>query len=91
MREEYIRDYKIPEKTDEEKRIELIRSVIKTKQDLANFNNNFQYVEEDLVDYYAYQIKANKTKLDYLMKSAKKQGIKLDVLTEKYLRKNNVI
>ena len=34
MYEEYVREDKIKDKTDEEKRLELIMSIIKTKQDL---------------------------------------------------------
>ena len=30
----------------------------------------------ELIDYYAYQMKANKAKLDYLIKIAKEKGIK---------------
>ena len=35
--------------------------------------------------YYAYQIKANKSKLDYLMKKAKEQGIALDTVSYTHL------
>ena len=45
----------------------------------------------ELIDYYSYQIKANKSKLDYLMKKAKEQGIALDMTNEIYLRKNEVV
>ena len=76
MYEEYVREDKIKDKTDEEKRLELIMSIIKTKQDLHDSNNNFEYAENELIDYYAYQIKANKTKLDYLIKKAQSKGIR---------------
>ena len=74
-------------KTDEEKRLELIMSIIKTKQDLHDSNNNFEYAENELIDYYAYQIKANKTKLDYLIKKAQSKGIILDSINELEIRK----
>ena len=57
--EEYIREEKIREKTEMEKEIELIRSIIKTREKLKQDNRNFEYAKEDLVDYYTYQIKAN--------------------------------
>lgn len=62
--------------------LELIKSVIKTKTELDTANKNFEAAEEELIDYYLYQIKANKAKLSYLIKEAKKQGFELDMLNE---------
>ena len=62
--------------------LELIKSVIKTKQDLEIDSNNFNIAEAELIDYYAYQIKANKAKLSYLIKQAKENGYELDMLNE---------
>ena len=42
-----------------------------TKKKLKNARNNFEYAEEDMIDYYIFQIKANQSKLDYLIKIAK--------------------
>ncbi len=61
---------------------ELIKSVIKTKRDLENANKNFEMAEEELIDYYSYQIKANKAKLSYLIKEAKNRGFELDMINE---------
>lgn len=61
---------------------ELIKSVIKTKRDLENANKNFEMAEEELIDYYSYQIKANKAKLSYLIKEAKNKGFELDMINE---------
>ena len=91
MREEFIKEEKIKDKTEEEKRIELIKSVIKTKEELANYNNNFEYINDDLIDFYTLQIKASKMKLDYLMKTAKGKGIRLDTLEELLIKKNDAI
>ena len=88
MDEGYIKDEKIVDKSNEEKELELIISVLKTKQDLNNAHKNFEFPEEGLIDYYSYQIKANQTKLDYLMKKARKKGIALDMVNEIYIRKN---
>lgn len=71
MNEEYVRENKIQDKSEEEKRMELLINIIKTKKDLDDSNNNFEYAENELIDYYTYQIKANKTKLDYLIKKLK--------------------
>lgn len=88
MQGEYIKEEKILDKSDEEKDLELIVSVLKTKQELNNAHKNFEYAEDELVDYYSYQIKANQTKLDYLMKKARKKGIALDMVNELYIKNN---
>lgn len=79
MYNEYVKEEKIEELTDEEKNDELIRSVIKAKIDLNNANINYEYAENDLIDYYTYQIKALQAKVDYLTKKIKKRGIVLDI------------
>lgn len=83
MQEEYIKETKIIEKTEIEKEIELIRTIIKTREELKSNNMNFEYAKGDLVDYYSYQIKANQSKLDYLIKLAKARGIQVDMINEK--------
>ncbi len=88
MSEEYIKEQKIIDKTEDEKDLELIISVLKTKQDLNLAHKNFEYAEDGLIDYYSYQIKAYQTKLDYLMKKAKKKGIALDMINEIYIKNN---
>ncbi len=88
MSEEYIREEKVVDKSNDEKDLELIVSVLKTKQDLDLAHKNFEFAEEGLIDYFSYQIKANQTKLDYLMKKARKKGIALDMINEMYLRNN---
>ena len=45
-------------------------------------NNNFEFAKEDLVDYYTYQIKANQSKLNYLIKIAKSKGIEVDMIND---------
>lgn len=67
--------------------MELLINIIKTKKDLDDSNNNFEYAENELIDYYTYQIKANKTKLDYLIKKAQSKGIILDCINELEIRK----
>lgn len=88
MSDEYIKEQKLADKTDEEKDLELIVSVLKAKQDLNLAHKNFEYAEEGLIDYYSYQIKANQTKLDYLMRKARKKGIALDMINEMYIKSN---
>ena len=85
--ETYIKESKIIDKTDEEKSLDLVKSLIKTKTDLELASKNFEFADGELVDYYAYQIKANKTKLDYLIKKAQSKGIILDSINELEIRK----
>jgi len=82
MAGEYIREEKIIEKTEMEKEIELIRTIIKTREELKTANKNFEYAEGELVDYYTYQIKANQAKLNYLIKIAKTKGIAVDMIND---------
>ena len=78
----YVREEKIIEKTEIEKEAELIRTIIKTREELKAANRNFEYAQDDLVDYYTYQIKANQAKLDYLIKLAKAKGIEVDMIND---------
>ena len=82
MHEEYIKELNLIEKTEEELNIELVKSIIKTKNDLANSNKNYEFAEGELIDYYLYEIKANQAKLNYLLKKAKQNGIILDRINE---------
>lgn len=76
----YVKENKIIEKNEMEKEIELIRTIINTREELKIANRNFEYAQEDLVDYYTYQIKAEQAKLDYLIKLAKAKGIEVDMI-----------
>ena len=89
MPEYYIKENKIIEKTEEQTDIELMESVIKTKLELENSNRNFEFAEGELIDCFAYQIKANQAKLDYLLKKVKKRGLALDMVHEISLRLEN--
>ena len=91
MREEFIKESKIPDKNEKEKVQELMVSIIRTKKELEESNNNFQYAKDELIDYYLYTIKANQAKLDYLIKKAKVNGISLDRINEIEIRKINVV
>ena len=75
MQEEFMKDTKIIDKNDKEKEIELLYSIVKTRTDLEQAHKNFEFAEDDLIDYYTYQIKANQSKLDYLTKLAKSKNI----------------
>jgi len=91
IHEEFVKDNRIIDKNEEEKNLELIISLMKKKKELKIANKNFEYAEAELIDYYAYQIKANQAKLDYLVKKAKHRGLALDMIEEIYLRNYKVV
>lgn len=89
--DEYRKETKIIEKSEQEKEIELIVSIIKTRKELEEANLNFEYAQDDLIDYYTYKIKANRAKFDYLVKKAKEKGLALDMIEQIDIRYNKVI
>lgn len=86
MQEDYLMEKMIKGKTDKEKEIELMQTIIETKEMLKLAISNFEYAEDDLIDYYTYQIKAHQSKLDYLIKIAKRKGIVLSRVNELKVR-----
>ena len=82
MEEDFVKEYKIKELTAKDKDKDIIKNVIKAKAELECAINNFEYAENDLIDYFSYQIKANQAKLDYLLKKAKRRGILLSMIEE---------
>lgn len=82
MHEEFKREQLVKEKTELDREMELIKNIIKTREELKNDNKNFEYAEMGLVDYYIYHIKANQAKLDYLLKLAKANGITMDTINK---------
>ena len=86
MQEEYLIEKMIKGKTDKEKEFELMQTIYETKEMLKLAICNFEYAEDDLIDYYTYQIKAHQSKLDYLIKIAKRKGIVLERFNELKLR-----
>ena len=88
MEGEFIKEHKIIEKTQKEKETELMTSIIKTRRELAEAHKTFEYAEKELIDYYAYEIKASQAKLDYLIKQAKSLGLMLEYVNEVDLRLN---
>ena len=78
----YIKEKNIENLDEREKEIELIKNIIMTKNEIKNANKNFEYAQDELVDYYIYHIKANQAKLDYLIKLAKANGITIDIINQ---------
>ncbi len=88
--DEYLKEDILKDKTEDEKKIELIMSVLKTKRELDLATKNFETAEGGLIDYYTYQIKASKSKLDFLVDKARDKGISLNMIEEIYFRNNQV-
>ncbi len=82
MQEEFKKEVSLIEKNEFEKEADLIRIIIKTKEELKNANKNFEFADNDLIDYYIYEIKANQAKLNYLIKIAKIKGINVDFIKD---------
>ena len=78
MENEYVKETNIVEKNEDEKNRELIASILKTQRTLEQAHQNFEFAEDDLIDYYSFKIKANQAKLDYLIKLAKTKGLIMD-------------
>ena len=91
MHEEYVREDRLEERTEEELNMELIKSIIKAKIDLDNANKNYEFADGELIDYYLYQIKANQSKLNYLLKKAKKNKVIIDMIKQIEIKKNEYL
>ncbi len=79
MQEEFLKEEKkIIIKNDKELNTILIQSIINTYNSLEVARKNYEFAEDDLIDYYLYEMKANQAKLNYLLKQSKRNGIELD-------------
>ena len=89
---EYVKESNaIKDKNEYEKKMELVLSVIKTKNDLEIASKNYEFADGNLIDYYLYEMKASQSKLDYLLKKAKMLGIELDLASSFILKNKRVI
>ena len=77
MTEEYVKEKKIVDKSKKEMNKMLIQSIINTSNNIKIAQKNYEFAEDDLIDYYLYSIKANQSKLNYLIKTSKKNGLEL--------------
>ena len=80
--EQYTKETRLTEKNQKEYEKDLVKSIIITKNKLDFANKNYEYAEDELIDYYLYKIKAEKAKYNYLLKKAKQNGILLDFLKD---------
>ncbi len=82
MEYRYIQEKLLKDKSESEKDLDLIKNIIKTRKELKIANKNFEFASGDLVDFYSYQIKANQSMLNYLIKLAKTKGLQVDMIND---------
>ena len=80
--EKYIKENNFFNKKEDTSNSELIISIIKTREDLAIANRNFEFAEGELIDYYLYQIKATQSKYNYLLRKAKQVGLFVSMIDD---------
>jgi hypothetical protein len=79
MKKTYVKETLIQDKSSEEKRLELIKNIVDTKKKLFEANENYEYADGKLIDYFLYTMKAEQAKLEYLLGKAKLQGLSIDI------------
>ena len=82
MQEFYQKENPFIEKIDTDEESELLRNIVKSRREFEFANNNYQFAESDLIDYYIYEIKANQAKLNYLIKMAKIKGLNVHFIKD---------
>lgn len=87
------KENKKEKKQKEERNKRLLYHMLYTMKAIDAARKNYEFAEEELVDYYLYEIKANQSKLNYLIKKMKKNGIELERIQKielLYLDENQV-
>ena len=78
MEERYVKEEKkIISRGDKEFNAILIQSIINTYNNIEIARKNYEFAEGEMIDYYLYEIKANQSKLNYLIKKCKVNGVEL--------------
>lgn len=80
--EKYTKESRLIEKNQKEYEKDLVKNILITRNKLDVANKNYEYAEDELIDYYLYKIKAEKAKFNYLLKKAKQSGIILDFIKD---------
>ena len=83
MNEFYIKEVPIVDLKKEDYDYSIIQSILEAQKKLDLAHKNFEYARGDLVDYYAYQIKSEQSKINYLLKQAKDKKIVLNSIYSK--------
>lgn len=75
MYESYIKEVPIIDLNQEESENSIINSILEAQNNLQIAHRNFEYARGELIDYYAYQIKSEQAKINYLLRQAKDRKI----------------
>lgn len=73
MREEFVRDPEYDGIIEDKKEMDIYEEIEISKKKLQSYYENMNYVSDNMIDYYVYQIKAEQAKFGYLLKEVKKQ------------------
>lgn len=79
MQSEFVKEQQFKINNKEELNKMIYQNIVKTKRELLRVQNNYEFAEGDLIDYYLYQMKAIQAKLDYLIKKSKNRDLEIDV------------
>lgn len=90
MYESYIKEVPIVDLKSEEYDYSIIKSILESEKKLELAHKNFEYARGELIDYYAYQIKSEQAKINYLLKQAKDKKIVLDAVNARKILRNKV-
>ena len=82
MQGDFVREQEIKINNEKELNKMILQNIIKTKKELTRIQNNYEFAEAELIDYYLYQMKAVQAKLDYLIKKSKNKYLEITELTE---------
>lgn len=88
--EKYVKDNSGDPKKSTNSNLDLITCIIKTREDLVTANNNYEFADGDLIDYYLYQIKATQAKYNYLLKKAKESGLLVSMLEQIKIKTSDI-
>ena len=75
MYESYIKEVPIIDLNQEESENSIVNSILEAQEKLELAHRNFEYARGELIDYYAYQIKSEQAKINYLLRQAKDRKI----------------
>lgn len=82
MQGDFVREQEIKINNEKELNKMILQNIIRTKKELTRIQNNYEFAEAELIDYYLYQMKAVQAKLDYLIKKSKNNDLEITELTE---------
>lgn len=68
FREDYIKENKLIDKTEQEHTDDLYTDLENSKKNLNSLYENLEFASGDLIDYYTYQIKAEEARYRFLNK-----------------------